>query len=99
MTIQSTDSPTDYNLLDAFRTAVRQYKPWHQPHWHSQGARDPLYALMQKAEDLGIMSPEIAEDLGLRSSEYQGVKEGAFVPERKTRKKLWSHFKSHLGMR
>lgn len=95
-----TQDNNNYNLLNAFKKAVQSYKPWHQPHWHSQGAKDPLYAMIQKAEDLGIMSPEIAQDeLNVEPDEYELFKSGENVPDRKGRKKFWKHFKNHCGIK
>lgn len=87
-----------FDLMNAFKVALKQYKPWHQPHWYAAGAKDPLPVIVEMAEKLGLASPEKPEELGISEDRYKCVRGGGEL-DVKDRKKVWRALKTKTGLR
>ena len=83
-------------LMSAFKNAVTNYKPWHSPSWNHSG-KDALWQLVDVADRLGFISPQLAQEkFSINPTDYHRIKQGKLIPDKKLRKKIWTHFKSCL---
>lgn len=85
------------SILTAYRTAVRDYKPWHQPHWDSPG-RDSFPQIVQGGVRAQLYNDKSgASFFGVSEQVFQSWLQGN-VPDRKDRKKVWKKLKVECGL-